>query len=63
MEAQRGESLPPVGNSVGDVVPSFQTVNRIGGGSLTGKLVLAEDWDSAEVNESIAREFEVSILE
>lgn len=33
------------------------TVNRSGRGSLAGQLVMAEDWDSPEVNESIARDF------
>jgi light-regulated signal transduction histidine kinase (bacteriophytochrome) len=29
----------------------------VGRGSLAGKLVLAEDWDSSEVNEAIAGDF------
>jgi hypothetical protein len=30
---------------------------RNGRGSLRGKLVIADDWDSSEVNEAIARDF------
>ncbi|HZN70389.1 MAG TPA: type II toxin-antitoxin system prevent-host-death family antitoxin [Micromonosporaceae bacterium] len=45
------------GSPVAKVVPLHRTVNRTGRGSLRGTLVLAEDWDSAETNEAIARDF------
>jgi len=45
------------GKPVAKVIPLVRTISRTGRGSLTGKLVLAEDWDSAEVNEAIARDF------
>jgi hypothetical protein len=37
--------------------PSEVTKLRTGRGSLRGELVIAEDWDSSEVNEEIAHEF------
>jgi prevent-host-death family protein len=45
------------GNPVAKVVPLTRTVDRAGRGSLRGKLVAAQDWDSDEVNEVIARDF------
>lgn len=45
------------GKPVAKVIPLIRTVDRTGRGSLRGALVIAEDWDSNEVNESIAREF------
>jgi prevent-host-death family protein len=48
------------GTPVAKVVPLHRTVNRAGRGSLRGMLVLAEDWDSAGTNESIARDFDLS---
>ncbi len=45
------------GSPVAKVVPLPGGVQRRGRGSLRGKLVLAPDWDSGEVNESIAAEF------
>ena len=45
------------GNPVAKVVPLVRRLDRTGRGSLRGKLVTTEDWDSDEVNEAIAREF------
>jgi prevent-host-death family protein len=45
------------GTPVAKVIPLNQRVDRTGRGSLTGQLVVADDWDSTEVNESIARDF------
>ncbi len=45
------------GRPVAKVIPLVRTVARKARGSLRGKLVLSEDWDSAETNEAIARDF------
>lgn len=45
------------GKPVAKVVPLTTHVHRTGRGSLRGKLVLADDWDSAETNASIAADF------
>jgi prevent-host-death family protein len=45
------------GKPVAKVVPLNTRVDRKARGSLTGKLVLAPDWDSREVNEAIADDF------
>jgi prevent-host-death family protein len=45
------------GNPVAKVVPLTRKIDRAGRGSLRGKLVAAEDWDSDEVNEAIAHDF------
>jgi prevent-host-death family protein len=45
------------GHPVAKVVPLTSKVSRRGRGSLRGELVLADDWDSAEVNEAIAQDF------
>ena len=45
------------GHPVAKVVPLAGRVQRRGRGSLRGRLVLAPDWDSAAVNESIAADF------
>jgi len=42
---------------VAKIVRLTRQVSRRGRGSLRGKLVLAADWDSAEVNDAIARDF------
>jgi hypothetical protein len=39
------------------VIPLAGRVQRSGRGSLRGRLVLAPDWDSAAVNDSIATDF------
>ena len=48
------------GHPVAKVVPLTGRVTRTGRGSLRGRLVLAEDWDSAEVNQAIADDFGVA---
>ncbi|WP_306206307.1 type II toxin-antitoxin system Phd/YefM family antitoxin [Actinoplanes sp. RD1] len=45
------------GSPVAKVVPLHRRVSRTGRGSLAGRLVVAEDWDSAEVNDAIAADF------
>jgi prevent-host-death family protein len=45
------------GTPVAKVIPLVRKVERSGRGSLSGRLVVAEDWDSPEVNEAIARDF------
>ncbi|HEY7177348.1 MAG TPA: type II toxin-antitoxin system prevent-host-death family antitoxin, partial [Micromonosporaceae bacterium] len=53
---ERGEEIviSRAGTPVAKVVPLRRTVARAARGSLTGALVLADDWDSSELNESIA---------
>jgi prevent-host-death family protein len=48
------------GTPVAKVIPLPREVRRAGRGSLRGRLVLAEDWDSGEVNADVAREFGLS---
>jgi prevent-host-death family protein len=59
---ERGEEIviSRAGRPVAKVVPLADTVQRSGRGSLRGRLVLAPDWDSAAVNESIAADFGVT---
>jgi prevent-host-death family protein len=45
------------GHPVAKVIPLTHRVDRTARGSLRGKLVVAEDWDSDEVNEAIAGDF------
>ncbi len=45
------------GKPVAKVVPLDRAARRAGRGSLRGKLVLAEDWDSPAVNQEIASDF------
>nr|BFE63497.1 hypothetical protein GCM10020063_080230 [Dactylosporangium thailandense] len=45
------------GTPVAKVVPLNRRVNRTGRGSLAGRLTMAEDWDSSDVNDAIARDF------
>ncbi|BCJ44614.1 hypothetical protein GCM10010168_14270 [Actinoplanes ianthinogenes] len=45
------------GTPVAKVIPLNRRVDRTGRGSLAGQLVIADDWDSPETNESIARDF------
>ena len=56
---ERGEEIiiSRAGTPVAKVIPLTRRVARVGRGSLAGKLVLAEDWDSSDVNEAIARDF------
>ena len=44
------------GTPVAKVIPLNRRVDRVGRGSLAGRLVVGDDWDSNEVNESIARD-------
>jgi prevent-host-death family protein len=48
------------GTPVAKVVPLIRTVNRTGRGSLRGRLVIADDWDSDEINDAIADDFGMS---
>lgn len=48
------------GTPVARVVPLSPRPKWTARGSLLGTLVLAPDWDSAEVNDSIARDFGLS---
>jgi antitoxin (DNA-binding transcriptional repressor) of toxin-antitoxin stability system len=45
------------GTPVAKVIPLTRRVDRTGRGSLRGRLVVADDWDSPHVNETIARDF------
>ncbi|HUZ25316.1 MAG TPA: type II toxin-antitoxin system prevent-host-death family antitoxin [Streptosporangiaceae bacterium] len=50
-------TISRAGKPVAKVIPLTRTVSRRGRGSLRGTLVMAEDWDSDEVNEAIAGDF------
>jgi prevent-host-death family protein len=52
-------TISRAGRPVAKVVPLAGKVQRTERGSLRGRLVLAPDWDSAEVNKSIAHDFDV----
>lgn len=56
---ERGEEIiiSRAGTPVAKVVPLTRRVDRTGRGSLRGRLVVAPDWDSDEVNDAIARDF------
>jgi prevent-host-death family protein len=56
---EQGEEIiiSRAGIPIAKVVPLTRNVNRAGRGSLRGKLTVAADWDSDEVNEAIARDF------
>ena len=56
---ERGEEIiiSRAGHPVAKVIPLVRRVERSGRGSLRGKLVTTEDWDSDEVNEAIAGDF------
>lgn len=45
------------GTPVAKIVPLTREVSGRGRGSMRGKLVTAQDWDSAEVNADIADDF------
>jgi prevent-host-death family protein len=45
------------GTPVAKLVPLTRRVARTGRGSLTGTLVVTDDWDSPEVNEALAADF------
>jgi prevent-host-death family protein len=56
---EQGEELviARAGVPVAKLVPLPRAVRRAGRGSLRGILTLADDWDSAEVNDSVADDF------
>jgi prevent-host-death family protein len=45
------------GHPVAKLIPLTARIHRSGRGSLRGKLVMADDWDSDAVNEAIASDF------
>ena len=45
------------GTPVAKVIPLRPRVQRTGRGSLAGRLVAHDDWNSAEVNDAIADDF------
>jgi prevent-host-death family protein len=45
------------GTPVAKVIPLHPRIKRVGRGSLTGKLIASDDWDSPTVNDSIADDF------
>ena len=45
------------GTPVAKVIPLNRRVNRGGRGSLAGQLTMADDWDSPDVNDAVARDF------
>jgi prevent-host-death family protein len=45
------------GTPVAKLIPLPRKLARTGRGTLAGQLILAADWDSAEVNEAIADDF------
>lgn len=45
------------GTPVAKVIPLTRRISRTGRGSLAGKLVVADDWDSRDVNDAIAADF------
>lgn len=57
---EQGEEIviSRAGKPAAKVVPFPRKVRRSSRGSLKGALTLAEDWDSAAVNDAIARDFE-----
>lgn len=57
---ERGEEvvISRAGTPVAKLVPLPRDALRRGRGMLQGRLTLAEDWDSVEVNKSIAGTFE-----
>lgn len=56
---ERGEEviISRAGTPVAKVVPLTGTLRRRGRGMLRGRLLLAEDWDSDEVNAAVADDF------
>nr|WP_296076281.1 type II toxin-antitoxin system prevent-host-death family antitoxin [uncultured Actinoplanes sp.] len=56
---ERGEEIiiSRSGTPVAKVIPLNRRVDRVGRGSLAGQLTMADDWDSPDVNEAIARDF------
>jgi prevent-host-death family protein len=56
---ERGEEVVicRAGRPVAKVVPLPNRVHRTGAGTLRGRIVLADDWDSPETNARIADDF------
>lgn len=56
---ERGEEIviSRAGVPVAKLVPLTGVARRTGRGSLRGQLTLADDWDSPEVNATIAHDF------
>jgi len=56
---EQGEEIiiSRAGTPVAKVVPLTHRIDRRGRGSLRGQLVMTPDWDSDEVNDSIASDF------
>ncbi|WP_433050087.1 type II toxin-antitoxin system Phd/YefM family antitoxin [Dactylosporangium sp. CS-033363] len=50
-------TISRAGTPVAKLVPFNREVRRTGRGSLAGRLVLADDWDSPEVNAAVAEDF------
>jgi prevent-host-death family protein len=50
-------TISRAGTPVAKVIPFTPKIKRTGRGSLAGRLVAADDWDSPEVNATIARDF------
>ena len=48
------------GTAVAKVIPLNPRAKRTGRGSLAGRLVLTDDWDTAEINETITSDFGLS---
>lgn len=59
---ERGEEviISRAGDPVAKLVPLRRSTHRTGRGSLRGRLVVTDDWDSPEVNDAIARDFGLS---
>ncbi|GAB3983587.1 type II toxin-antitoxin system prevent-host-death family antitoxin [Actinoallomurus acanthiterrae] len=57
VEAGQEVIISRAGKPVAKVVPLSAQVHRKGRGSLRGRLVLADDWDSEETNAAITAEF------
>jgi prevent-host-death family protein len=53
-------TISRAGTPVAKIIPLEPRRPRTGRGSLRGKLILAHDWDSDQVNESIAADFGLS---
>ncbi|WP_131765858.1 type II toxin-antitoxin system Phd/YefM family antitoxin [Candidatus Protofrankia californiensis] len=56
---ERGEEIiiSRAGTPVAKVIPLTRAAHRTGRGSIRSTLVLADDWDSPEVNQAIADDF------
>jgi prevent-host-death family protein len=48
------------GTPVAKVIPLHPRARRTGRGSLAGQLVMADDWDSAAVNDAVTHDFELA---